>query len=280
MKVYAEPKLYNTNIMTTLESHPSGSPTLVNSRWGATVILITVMLQTTLALLPTSLLPIAVIITSFLLISALFMRDPMVIHVTLLNFAIAIGIVIFSWPLMFLIPLGIYAVVVVATPSLRQTLLWWRWGKFDLSVWQIVILTVITSSGALLLWFFIFHPDLSHVLNLIPSWNPLLLILCGLSFSVANAAIEETIYRGVMMQGLDASFSGNYISLILQAVLFGTIHINGVPGGNIGVVMASIYGLMLGSLKRLANGMLAPFVAHVFADLVIFSIVVIWVKGI
>ncbi len=266
--------------MTTLESHASGSPTLVNSRWGTTVILITVILQTTLALLPTSLLSIAVIIAGFLLISALLMCDPMVIHVTLLNFALAISIVIFSWPLMFLIPLGIYAVVVVATPSLRQTLLWWNLGKFDLSVWQIVILTVVVSSVALLLWFFLFHPDLSHVLNLIPSWNPLLLMLCGLSFAVANAAIEETIYRGVIMQGLDAAFGANYISLLLQAILFGTIHIHGVPGGNIGVVMASIYGLMLGSLKRLANGMLAPFVAHVFADIVIFSIIVIWVKGI
>lgn len=89
--------------MTTLESQPSGSPTLVNNKWGATVILITVTLQTMLVLLPTSLLPIVVLIAGFLLISALIMRDPMVIHVTLLNLTLAIGIVIFSWPLMFLL---------------------------------------------------------------------------------------------------------------------------------------------------------------------------------
>ena len=78
----------------------------------------------------------------------------------------------------------------------------------------------------------------------------------------------------VIMQGLDAVFRDRYISLILQAVLFGIIHLHGVPGGNIGVVMASIYGLMLGSLRLVAKGMLAPFVAHVFADITIFSIVV------
>ncbi len=89
--------------MTTLESQPSGSPTLVNNKWGATVILITVTLQTMLVLLPTSLLPIVVLIACFLLISSLIMRDPMVIHVTVLNLTLAIGIVIFSWPRMFLL---------------------------------------------------------------------------------------------------------------------------------------------------------------------------------
>ena len=264
--------------MTAVESDSLGSPTLVYSGWGATVIIITVTLQAALTLLPVGLLPIAVVIAGVLFISALLMRDPTVVHVTLLNFAIAIGIVIFPWPFFFVIPLAIYAVIVIATPSLRQTLLWWRLGKLDLYVWQIITLIVFASSAALLLWFFLFHPDLSYILILIPSWNPLLLILCGLSFSLVNAAIEETIYRGVIMQGLDASFGANHISLIFQAVLFGTIHIHGVPGGNIGVVMAGIYGLMLGSLKRFAFGMLAPFIAHVFADIVIFSIVVILVR--
>ncbi|MDJ0690674.1 MAG: hypothetical protein QNJ41_19460 [Xenococcaceae cyanobacterium MO_188.B32] len=52
---------------------------------------------------------------------------------------IAIGIVIFPWSFFFVIPLTIYAVIVIATPSLRQTLFWWRLGKFDLYVWQILI---------------------------------------------------------------------------------------------------------------------------------------------
>ncbi|HHP7230724.1 MAG TPA: type II CAAX prenyl endopeptidase Rce1 family protein [Xenococcaceae cyanobacterium] len=267
-------------MMATVESPALGSPTLVYGGWGAILILITVTLHAILALLPANLLPIAIVIASILFISALVMGDPIVVHVTLLNLAIAIGVIMFPWPLLYLIPLGIYGVIVVATPSLRQTLFWWHWGKFDFSVWQMVILTVAVSGTALLLWFLIFHPDLSYVLTFIPSWQPLLLILSGLSFALVNAAVEETIYRGVIMQGLDAVFGANYVSLLLQAVVFGTIHLNGVPGGNIGVLMASIYGLMLGIIKRFASGMLAPFIAHVFADLVIFSIVVILVKGI
>ena len=82
--------------MTILESQPSGSPTLVHSKWGAIVIIITVTLQAILALLPANLLSIAIVIACVLFTSALLMRDPMVIHVTLLNFAIAIGMVIFS----------------------------------------------------------------------------------------------------------------------------------------------------------------------------------------
>ncbi|HCF29214.1 MAG TPA: hypothetical protein DEV81_18885 [Cyanobacteria bacterium UBA11049] len=268
------------NSMTTAESQSSVSPTLVCSgRRAATVIFVTVVIHTILFFLPAPALPIAAAIAGSLFALALLLRDPLAVHVTFLTFAIAICVVILPWPFFFVIPLAIYAAVVAATPSLRQTMFWWRLGKFDKPVWGLVILTVVASSAALLLWFFLLRPDLSNVLALIPSWSPVLLILSGLGFSLGNAAIEEFIYRGVMMQGLDAAVGANYLSVILQAILFGFIHIVGVPGGWIGVSLATIYGLMLGLIRRVADGMLAPFVAHVFADLVIFSIVTVWVKG-
>jgi membrane protease YdiL (CAAX protease family) len=42
--------------------------------------------------------------------------------------------------------------------------------------------------------------------------------------------------------------------------------------------MAMIYGVMLGAIRRRSRGILAPFVTHVVADLVIFVILVLMVR--
>jgi membrane protease YdiL (CAAX protease family) len=111
---------------------------------------------------------------------------------------------------------------------------------------------------------------------MLPRWNPMLLIPVGLGFALVNAAIEESVYRGILMQGLDAALGLSNIPVILQAISFGLLHLNGIPCGWCGIVMATVYGLMLGLLKRRAQGMLAPFVAHVFADVVIFTMLVLF----
>jgi len=162
--------------------------------------------------------------------------------------------------------------------SLRRTLGWLRLGRFDRSVWWLVFFTIIISSLGLLLWFILLKPDLSQWLAAVPSWNPILLITAGLVFALINAALEESIYRGIVMHALDAAVGAGMLSLVLQAIVFGLIHINGVPGGWLGVGMATIYGLMLGLVRRRAQGMLAPFVAHVVADVVIFCMLVLLVR--
>ncbi|MCC7535912.1 MAG: CPBP family intramembrane metalloprotease, partial [Deltaproteobacteria bacterium] len=44
--------------------------------------------------------------------------------------------------------------------------------------------------------------------------------------------------------------------------------------GVLGMAMAFVYGLVLGALRVRARGMLAPFVAHVAIDLVVFALLV------
>ena len=41
----------------------------------------------------------------------------------------------------------------------------------------------------------------------------------------------------------------------------------------VGVVLASIYGLMLGMLRNWSNGLAAPVIAHICADATIFVLV-------
>jgi uncharacterized protein len=210
-----------------------------------------------------------------LFLLALSVRDPMTIHIGLLNFLMGLCAGIWSWPLCFLLPIVVYGAIVAIIPTLRQTTNWLSWGKFDWLVWCFSIVTVILSSVGLVLWFLWGQADLNRQLALIPNWSFILLIAGGAIFALTNAAIEEIVYRGVLMQGLDTVFGSGKFSVLLQAIPFGLLHLNGTPSGWLGVSMAGVYGLLLGSIKRRSQGMLAPFMTHVFADITIFSMLVI-----
>jgi hypothetical protein len=141
-----------------------------------------------------------------------------------------------------------------------------------------MLVTVFVSATGLLVWFILWKPDLTHFLSSIPSWNPTLLIFEGIGFALLNAAMEESFFRGVLMQALDETLGPGMPSVILQAVALGLLNIEGIPGDLLGVVMAMIYGVMLGAIRRRSRGTLAPFVTHVVADLVIFVILVLMVR--
>jgi uncharacterized protein len=221
------------------------------------------------------------IITSvigLLLAGALLLRQTAVIHAAL--FLLAVWSIISNiavWPSL-IVPLLAYSGVVVLIPSLRKTVGWLRAGQFDRTLWLLMVTTVFVSSVALLLWFILWKPDLTHFLRIIPSWGPSLLILEGIGFALLNAAMEESIFRGVLMQALDETLGEGTPSVILQAIAFGLLHIKGIPGDWIGVAMATVYGLMLGAIRRRSQGILAPYVTHVFADAVIFVILVLLVR--
>jgi len=102
-----------------------------------------------------------------------------------------------------------------------------------------------------------------------------LLIVGGLIFSMVNAAVEEGAYRGVIMHALDTSLGPGFAALLLQALAFGAVHIGGFPRGWLGVGLACIYGLFMGFIRQRAGGMFAPWIAHVFTDVVIAGIVVL-----
>jgi LmbE family N-acetylglucosaminyl deacetylase len=81
----------------------------------------------------------------------------------------------------------------------------------------------------------------------------------GLIFSMVNAAVEEGAYRGVLMHGLDSALGRGPAALVLQALAFRALHVQGFPRGALGVGLASIFGLLMGIIRRRADGMLAPW---------------------
>jgi membrane protease YdiL (CAAX protease family) len=167
-----------------------------------------------------------------------------------------------------------YAGVLRGVPWLRGTATWARWGSFDATVRFLCAGAWLLAAAALLSWYLLLHPNIADIVKAFVPALPLgLLIAGGLVFSMVNAAVEEGAYRGVILHALDSSLGPGFAALLLQALAFGAIHINGFPRGWLGVGLASIYGLLMGAIRRRAGGMFAPWIAHVFTDIVIAGIV-------
>ena len=179
-----------------------------------------------------------------------------------------------AWPLPPLMAIAGYLVLVGAWPRLRRTLEWPRLGRLGRREWRWIALTVLVSSSALVIWFVAARPDLAAMKAKVPAWSPPWLVFAGICFACGNAFAEEVIFRGLIQQALTAAF-GRIGGLGLQAAAFGLLHIHGFPSGWSGVGLAAIYGLMLGAIRLVSRGLLAPWVAHIFADLTIFGILVL-----
>ena len=169
-----------------------------------------------------------------------------------------------------------YAGVVRGVPWLRGTATWARWGSFDAGVCLLSVGAWLLAAVALLSWYLLLHPNIADIVKAyVPSLPLGLLIAGGLIFAMLNAAVEEAAYRGVFLHALDRSLGPGFAALLLQAVAFGAIHIRGFPRGWLGVGLACIFGLFMGVIRRRGGGMFAPWIAHVFTDVVIAGIVLL-----
>jgi membrane protease YdiL (CAAX protease family) len=89
-------------------------------------------------------------------------------------------------------------------------------------------------------------------------------------FALVNAFTEEVIYRGVLQESLYITFNSNTFAIVFQASMFVAIHVAvGFPNGLLGYLMVFVYGSMLGFLRIRTKGMLAPYLTHIFSDLMI-----------
>jgi membrane protease YdiL (CAAX protease family) len=204
------------------------------------------------------------------------MRGIHAIHVFLLVGLLSLSYfypVLQAWPLYLLVPLGLYGIIVVAVRPLRHSVNWMRRGSIDLTVGGLTAATIVVASAALVLWyrFIPSRSDLSDLGGQIPNWDLPYLLLAGVGFSVLNALLEEIIFRGVLYEALVEDY-GPLLAVCIQGGIFGFVHAHGFPRGVVGIVLASIYGLMLGFLRQRSGGLLAPFLAHIFADATIFAI--------
>ncbi len=174
-----------------------------------------------------------------------------------------------------IVSLIIYGVVVFVITPLRRSITWIHIGGFDFHSKLLTALTIAMSSIALVIWYLATIPDLRAHLALMPELPIWALPVLGIGFAFINAAMEEVIFRGIMMEALDSAIGIGYTSVVIQAFAFGAFHCQaGFPNGSWGFVMTLVYGFMLGMIRRQSQGMMAPWVTHVGADITIFVILV------
>jgi len=141
---------------------------------------------------------------------------------------------------------------------------------------RLTLFAGLVTPGALIGWVILLQPDVSDLVDVIPKASLWLLALGGAIFALANATLEEFVWRGILQPKLTAEF-GLAWAISLQALSFGIAHAHGFPRGLVGIALAGSWAVVLGVLRHVASGLLAPIVAHVVADSTI-ACIVIWLS--
>ena len=177
------------------------------------------------------------------------------------------------WPIPPLLAVLAYLVAVARVPALGGRPRWLARGRLDAVTVLLIVASIFVSSLGLLIWFAVAKPDYSHLVGTLFPRLPVTALFVGvIAFSMINAAMEELVYRGVLLSSLDAVLGGGLVPVALQAIVFGIAHVAGFPRGAIGIGLATVYGLMMGAVRRHAGGMFAPWLAHLATDTVIGAI--------
>lgn len=255
-----------------------------SSRMGAAIVVAAIVALSLVMILPHPLRVGGIAALVLLFPTAIAYRAIYAVHIIVLSLlwiALVAAVPLFRlWPLVLLVPLLAYAAVVIAVAPLRRSVGWLRAGRLDRATQLLILVTVIVSAVALVAWVAWTEPDLGRHLALVPDVPIWMLPLAAVAFAALNAAMEEIIFRGVLMEALDSALGADQRAIAAQAVAFAAGHyLSGFPNGALGFVMVLTYGVLLGLIRRRAGGLMAPWLAHVAADLVIFSILVVMVSG-
>ncbi len=180
-----------------------------------------------------------------------------------------------AWPLSAVVAFGIYAAVVSSSRRLRQSAGWEGWNPPQGSnlVWTGVVglLGFALTMG----WVWLIRPDLSAQVATVPQASPFALVLLGLAFAVLNSFAEEALFRGVYLHALNVTLGSRKTALVLQAAVFGLMHVRGFPRGLSGMVIAGALGLAFGELRLRTRGILAPWLAHAIVNAFMYLYLVI-----
>lgn len=96
------------------------------------------------------------------------------------------------------------------------------------------------------------------------------LLAWALVFAVTNSLTEEVVFR-LSVVGVLHGVVSEGIVLAVGATIFGAVHVVGVPGGPIGVLMAGFLGWFLTRSIVETSGLFWALLIHVVLDLIIFG---------
>ncbi len=150
---------------------------------------------------------------------------------------------------------------------------WILAGSVDRLTGWLAVVTVPLTTTALIAFIASGRTDLETAtegLDGLPLW---VLPLAGLGFALVNPTVEEVLFRGVLQDLLHDVSDRPAIAVAGQAVAFGAIHLDGVPGGPLGMLMAGGWGAVLGIVRFRSGSIRLPWLVHVAANITIFTTV-------
>ncbi len=180
----------------------------------------------------------------------------------------------YIWPAYLLVPIIVAVAIGIPAGFGREFPAAASRGRLGRSEWTLIGLIAIVAAVALVSWAVVLQPDLHRQRAMLPQWPMFGLLAAGLGFSVVNAILEEFIWRGLLLRWF-RTFASPAVAVVAQAASFGAAHYQGFPSGFVGAGLAGVYGILLGALALRAGGLLAPIIAHIAADAVIFA----WLAG-
>ncbi|SDU22044.1 CPBP family intramembrane glutamic endopeptidase [Amycolatopsis keratiniphila] len=196
-----------------------------------------------------------------------------VFHLTiLLDWPPAVRIVL-ALVVVFGLPAGLGRLPSIGTASGRV-----EPGRLTWPLAAAVVVLIVGTTTALVSWARFTDPVLPGYIVAAkdsPLWQVALAVI---AFSLFNAALEEGLFRGVLLDEMATIWSVR-AALIVQGVAFGLFHFNGFPSGWTGMVMAGVWGYLLGVLRVRSGGLLLPYIAHIGADATIAVITVAGLSG-
>jgi uncharacterized protein len=169
------------------------------------------------------------------------------------------------WPFPMLVPLLVYAMLLAVWPGWRSTCVWAKWGFVSRDSVAVAAALGALAAAVLVYFHYYMQPDISplRLRLVVDRWpHPLVWAAC---FSLLNAAMEEAIFRGALLDALDVRL-GKAGALLISSALFGMAHMEGYPPGALGVVLSGIFGAVLAGMRIWTKGLLLPIAVHICAD--------------
>lgn len=177
--------------------------------------------------------------------------------------------------------LGVAAVVTVGVVLLRRPEVGHlRWGDLGAPARPVTILAikqtdtwrrvgptfVVIVSVVLGVYLWLGYADRFHSVSL-RSWGPA--FLAALPLSASNALVEELITRWAVVEAMAGKWSrwAPWVS----ALIFGSVHWFGIPGGLLGSLMAGFLGWLLARSIQDTRGIGWAWITHVVQDVLIFT---------
>ena len=146
----------------------------------------------------------------------------------------------------------------------------WRWKPWDI----VIILALGLLTAAALMGYMHYFAGTHTPMNVFGAeagTTPLIAYwFLGIFFALVNSLVEEFWFRGLLMGALKPLLP-MWRVILIQAVVFGLFHWFGTPQGILGVVLAGVWGGLLGWWVYVRGSLWPAVVVHFLADILIFA---------